>query len=87
VAIARALVNRPSLLLADEPTGNLDTRTAQEIVGSLQALNARGMTIVLVTHDPEVAAFCRRLVTVQDGHLVGDERVAEPRRVHLEALA
>ena len=80
VAIARALVNRPSLLLADEPTGNLDARTGEEVLSTLQSLNDRGMTIVLVTHDPAVAAFCRRIVTVQDGQIVADKILAEPRR-------
>jgi putative ABC transport system ATP-binding protein len=80
VAIARALVNRPSLLLADEPTGNLDAHTGEEVLSTLQSLNDRGMTIVLVTHDPAIAAFCRRVVTVQDGQIVADEVVAEARR-------
>jgi putative ABC transport system ATP-binding protein len=80
VAIARALVNRPSLVLADEPTGNLDARTSEEVLGTLQSLNDRGATIVLVTHDAAIAGFCRRIVTVQDGQIVTDEVVAEPRR-------
>jgi putative ABC transport system ATP-binding protein len=83
VAIARALVNRPSLLLADEPTGNLDARTGEEVLSSVQSLNDRGMTIALVTHDAAIAAFCRRIVTVQDGQIIADEIVAEPR--HAEA--
>ena len=83
VAIARALVNKPSLLLADEPTGNLDSRTSLEVLELLQSLNDRGMTILLVTHDADVAAFCRRRITFEDGHLVEDKRVEEPRRVDL----
>ena len=85
VAIARALVNRPSLLLADEPTGNLDARTSQEVIATLQALNANGMSIVLVTHDAAIAAFSRRIVTVQDGQLVSDVLVSEPRRAESSA--
>jgi putative ABC transport system ATP-binding protein len=84
VAIARALVNQPSLLLADEPTGNLDTRTSLEIMEMLQALNGRGMTILLVTHEADIAAFCRRTIAFEDGRLVDDRRVAEPRRAGLE---
>jgi putative ABC transport system ATP-binding protein len=72
VAIARALVNQPSLLLADEPTGNLDLGTSHEILQTLQALNEAGMTILLVTHEPDIAAFCRRTVTFQDGRLTED---------------
>jgi putative ABC transport system ATP-binding protein len=87
VAIARALVNRPSLLLADEPTGNLDAHTSEEVIATLQALNDHGMTILLVTHDAAIAAFCRRIVTVEDGQLASDELVPEPRRAeaHTEA--
>ena len=73
VAIARALVNSPSLLLADEPTGNLDSRTSVEIMAVLQALNQRGLTIILVTHEADIAAYARRQVAFRDGLLVRDE--------------
>jgi len=76
VAIARALVNDPALILADEPTGALDSRTSVEIMALLQQLNADGMTIVLVTHEHDVAAFASRLVTFRDGRIVSDERQA-----------
>src|SRR5215510_4821435 len=75
VAIARALVNDPAVLLADEPTGNLDTRTSVEIMALMQRLNRQGITIVLVTHEPDVAAYARRVLTFRDGKLLGDERV------------
>jgi putative ABC transport system ATP-binding protein len=79
VAIARALVNAPSLLLADEPTGNLDSRTAVEIMAVLQQLNALGLTIVLVTHEPDIAAYTRRRVLFRDGRIVHDETIRAPR--------
>ncbi|MGH7393538.1 MAG: ABC transporter ATP-binding protein [Candidatus Rokuibacteriota bacterium] len=79
VAIARALVNDPAVLLADEPTGNLDTRTSVEIMALMQRLNRQGITIVLVTHEPEVAAYAGRVLTFRDGRLLGDERVTAPR--------
>ena len=76
VAIARALVNSPALLLADEPTGNLDTRTSGEIMRLLQALNERGITIVVVTHNAEVAAYARRTIVLRDGRITSDEPAA-----------
>lgn len=72
VAIARALVQSPSLLLADEPTGNLDTRTGDEIMALFDQLHAEGQTIVIVTHEPDIAARCRRIVRLADGQVVSD---------------
>ena len=77
VAIARALVNRPTLLLADEPTGNLDTQTSIEIMGVFQKLNDQGITIVMVTHELDVARFTRRMVVLRDGKVVTDNPVQE----------
>src|SRR5881628_1575329 len=79
VAIARALVNEPAVVLADEPTGNLDTRTSVEILALLQRLNREGITVVLVTHEPDIAGYAKRVMTFRDGRLLRDERVAEPR--------
>ncbi|MDA0239868.1 MAG: ABC transporter ATP-binding protein [Proteobacteria bacterium] len=78
VAIARALVNRPALILADEPTGALDTRTGLEIMAIFQGLNRSGMTVVIVTHEPEVARFAGHTIRFQDGLVVDQQRIAEP---------
>ena len=75
VAIARALVNNPSILLADEPTGALDTKTGEEVMNLFGDLHAQGMTLIVVTHDMEIAARASRIVTLRDGVIVSDERV------------
>jgi len=80
VAVARALVNDPAIVLADEPTGNLDSRSGEEVLALFQELNDSGVTIALVTHDPEVAEHARRVVGLRDGRLVRDEPVPRPRR-------
>lgn len=74
VAIARALVNEPQILLADEPTGNLDSRTSLEIIQTLQKLNRDGLTILMVTHEPEIARFSKRIVTLRDGRIISDKQ-------------
>jgi putative ABC transport system ATP-binding protein len=76
VAIARALVNNPPLLLADEPTGNLDSRSGAEILNILVDLNRQGVTIMIVTHDHDVASRCKRIINLKDGLVVGDQVVA-----------
>ncbi|HEX6210497.1 MAG TPA: ABC transporter ATP-binding protein [Methylomirabilota bacterium] len=78
VAIARSLVNEPAVILADEPTGNLDTRTSIEILALLQRLNRGGLTIVLVTHEPDIAAYAGRALVFRDGRLLSDERRPAP---------
>ncbi|REL37794.1 ABC transporter ATP-binding protein [Rhodohalobacter sp. SW132] len=77
VAIARALVTEPNILLADEPTGNLDSRTSLEIINTMQRLNKEGLTILMVTHEPDIAKFTRRIVTLRDGVILND-RPNEP---------
>lgn len=74
VAIARALVNNPSIILADEPTGNLDSQTSQEIMGLLDTLHKRGNTIILVTHEPDIAAHAHRMLSIRDGRIEKDIR-------------
>ena len=76
VAIARALVNNPPLLLADEPTGNLDSRSGSEILDILTGLNRQGVTIIIVTHDKDVAARCKRVINLKDGQIINDQVMA-----------
>ncbi|MGH7937633.1 MAG: ABC transporter ATP-binding protein [Chthoniobacterales bacterium] len=77
VAIARALVNRPCILLADEPTGNLDSRTSVEVMEIFQTLNEKGLTIILITHEPDIARFARRSIVFRDGTIRRDEEIAQ----------
>jgi putative ABC transport system ATP-binding protein len=77
VAIARAIVNDPAFILADEPTGNLDTGMTLEIMGLFQELNRQGKTIIMVTHEPELAAYTKRIITLRDGELVSDKQVTD----------
>jgi len=86
VAIARAIVNDPAFILADEPTGNLDTGMSLEIMGLFQQLNNSGKTIIIVTHEPELAAYTKRIITLRDGRIVSDTPV-ENRRSAVEDLA
>ncbi|WP_284699199.1 ABC transporter ATP-binding protein [Caenimonas sedimenti] len=81
VAIARALVNKPQLILADEPTGALDSQTSEDIMRLLTELNAQGMTVVLVTHESDIAAWARRKIVFRDGHVVEDSTVVVPQAV------
>ena len=87
VAIARALVNAPSLILADEPTGNLDSHTSVEIMAILQRLNQAGATIVLVTHEPDIAEFCSRTVVFKDGVVLSDQPNARVQSAATELAA
>ena len=84
VAIARALVNDPAIILADEPTGNLDSKSTYEIIDIFQQLNNEGATIVMVTHEPDVAAYTKRIVTFKDGMKISDELVAKQLKVRGE---
>jgi len=85
VAIARALVNNPQVLLADEPTGNLDSRTSVEVMGVFQKLNEQGITILMVTHELDIAHFCKRNLILRDGRVVSDVQV-NPRSIAIEEL-
>jgi putative ABC transport system ATP-binding protein len=87
VAIARALVNDPAILLADEPTGNLDSRTSVEVMAVFQQLNDQGITILLVTHEADVACYARRVVELRDGRVIRDEVHAAPRRAAADLAA
>ena len=86
IAIARALVNQPHLVLADEPTGNLDTRTSIDIMGFFQELNDAGITIVMVTHELDIAAYCKRMVVMRDGEVINDT-INTSRRLAKDELA
>jgi len=77
VAIARALVNDPSIILADEPTGNLDTVTSLDIMSIFQELNEQKITIILVTHEPDIAAYAKRIINMRDGHIIGDKKTKQ----------
>ena len=77
VAIARALVNNPSIILADEPTGNLDSQTGEEIMKLLDKLHAEGNTIILVTHERDIAAYAHRTISIRDGRIASDERIKD----------
>ena len=87
VAIARAIVNNPVILLADEPTGNLDSAMSVEIMALFQRLNRSGITVLMVTHEPDIAQFAQRKVIFRDGRILTDERVADRRIVESELVA
>ena len=87
VAIARALVNRPSIILADEPTGNLDSKTGNEIMALFDDLQARGNTIVLVTHEHDVAEYAHRIIHIRDGKVASDEKTAKAKSVGFQGFA
>jgi len=83
VAIARAIVNQPEIIFADEPTGNLDTRSSYEIIALFQQLNQQGKTVVLVTHEPDIAEYAKRIIKISDGRIIGDQANASPKNAEL----
>jgi putative ABC transport system ATP-binding protein len=87
VAIARALVNDPVVILADEPTGNLDTRTSVEVMDIFQRLNKRGITVVIVTHEPDIASYTNRNITFKDGKIQKDIFITKPKIASEELLS
>jgi putative ABC transport system ATP-binding protein len=87
VAIARALINDPAIILADEPTGNLDTRTSIEVMDIFQSLNEKGITIILITHEKDIAAYAKRNITFRDGKIVKDEKVISHKNAQDELLS
>ncbi len=87
VAVARALITDPAILLADEPTGNLDTRTSEEVMAVFQELNDRGKTVLLITHEHDVAMHAKRVVTMRDGKIVSDETIRQVRAARSDARA
>ena len=86
VAVARSLVNEPAIILADEPTGNLDTKSGEEVLKIFQELNDAGITIVIVTHEEEVAECCKRVLRFRDGKLISDEQVQNRRKADPDAV-
>ena len=84
VAIARSMVNDPAIILADEPTGNLDSRTSEDVIAVFQALNERGKTVVLITHEPDIARYAKRIITFRDGRVLSDEAIRQQRAATAE---
>ncbi len=84
VAIARSMINDPAIILADEPTGNLDSRTSEDVIAVFQALNERGKTVVLITHEPDIARYAKRIVTFRDGQVLSDEAIRQQRAATAE---
>jgi putative ABC transport system ATP-binding protein len=87
VAIARALITGPPMILADEPTGNLDTRTSEDVIGILQELNDQGETVLLITHEPDIAHYAKRIILLRDGKIVKDEPIDQVRAVRVQPVA